>query len=178
MNVLVFGGAGSGKSAFAEQYACTFPGRRVYVATMANSGREAQERIDKHLRQRDGMGFETIECHASLEQAFVHVKKQDIILLDDLGNLAADALFSPDGLMADPKQTLQRLADEVFSLADAVAHLVVVGNDVGGAGLTGFRGTDTWITLMGSLCCQLAARFDVVVEVVSGIPYTVKGSLT
>ena len=42
MRTLVVGGSGSGKSAYAEQLACSRSSDRVYVATMAHMGAEAR----------------------------------------------------------------------------------------------------------------------------------------
>lgn len=177
MRALVVGGAGSGKSAFAERLACTLGTKRTYLATMSPSGTEAQARIRRHRDQRADLGFTTVECRGSLPHLDGMAKEDAVVLLDDLGNLVADALFLPDGTMCDPTQTLKRLADEVYALSDACGNLVVVGNSVGSEGPYADAPTNTWVRVMGALCCKLAARFDVVIEVVFGQPHLVKGAL-
>lgn len=178
MKALVIGGAGSGKSSFAERLACSLGTNRTYLATMRASGSEAQTRIRRHKAQREGLHFKTIECQGTLPQLVEPGEADDVVLLDDLGNLVADALFLPDGTMCDPTATLDRIADEVLTLAVTCENLVVVGNDVGSVGRYADASTNAWIQLMGTLCCRIAARFDVVVEVVCGQPLLVKGELS
>ena len=57
MRALVVGGAGSGKSAFAEKLACTLGTKRTYLATMSSSGAEARARIKRHRDQRANLGY-------------------------------------------------------------------------------------------------------------------------
>lgn len=178
MRALVVGGSGSGKSAFAERLACDLSPTRTYLATMSDDGPEASERIQRHRSQREGLGFTTVECpHGSLDEALRCCDAKGVALLDDLGNLLSNALFSHDGSMGEPKKVLGRLGDEVEGLARSFEHIVVVGNEVGSEGPSPFEATGVWVKLMGSLCCGIAANFDVVVEVVSGIPILVKGEL-
>ena len=176
MIALVTGGAASGKSAVAEQLACSLSGTRTYVATMAASGGEAAARIAKHRAQRANAGFSTVEvagtlvCDAPSPEAAAGVA-----LLDDVGNLASAALFDADGNMADPSATLARLTREFAALASQYAHVVVVGNEVGADGQRFADESGHWVRLVGSLCCAIAARADSVIEVVAGCPCTVKG---
>ncbi len=179
MMALVTGGSASGKSVIAERLACCLSPRRLYLATMAPQGKEALERIERHRLQRAGRGFRTIECTGSLpvEQIRSNDATQDVVLIDDLGNLVADALFLPDGTMADVDEVARRIESEVLALRDACAHLVLVGNEVGGAGPAPYETTNTWVRLMGTLACRLAARCDLVIEAVVGRPHLLKGDL-
>ena len=173
MNALVTGGSASGKSAYAEQLACHLSPTRTYLATMSAQGHEARQRIARHRAQRADGGFATIECDGSLPQH----RFEGVVLLDDLGNLVAQALFAPDGTMADPAQVLERLEHELVSLFDQADHVVIVGNEVGAEGRSPFEGTRTWVELMGALACRTAARADVVIEVTAGLPCSLKGVL-
>lgn len=178
MRVLVIGGAGSGKSAFAEKLACGLSESRTYVATMARKGREARERIERHRQQRAHLGFRTVECaDGSLEAGLRAADKTGVVLLDDLGNLLANALFSLDGSMAKPQAVQDRLLREVVALCSGYSHAVVVGNLVGSEGLLADEYTLAWVRSMGALCCGLAQEFDAVVEVVAGVPCVVKGDI-
>lgn len=175
MRALVVGGSGSGKSAYAEQLAARLSPRRTYVATMRNEGSEARKRIRRHLKQRAELGFVTVECPDSLAPACAEAT-DGVALVDDLGNLVANALFSADGTMMDPAVVLERLATEVDVLAHTYRHVVLVGNEVGAEGPHPYVGTDTWVRLVGALNCRIAASFDEVIEVVAGIPRHVKGA--
>ena len=178
MNVLVVGGSGSGKSAFAEGLACRLSPHRTYLATMEAGDTEAEARIRRHREQRHGLGFATIECPTRLvAPRELGDATQGVVLLDDLGNLVANTLFAPDGTMADPACVLERLSSDVAALFSSCAHVVVVGNEVGCEGPSPYEGTRAWVRLQGSLCCALAAQADCVVEVVAGVPHFVKGGL-
>ena len=178
MNALVTGGSASGKSVFAERLACQLSSRRTYLATMSSEGREAHERIVRHRAQRASHGFVTIECLGTLRVSSLQACEEGgVALLDDLGNLVANALFASDGSMADADEVLARLEREVCALANLFDHVVVVGNEVGAEGHTSSEGTETWVRLMGALCCRIAAWCDLVVEVVAGCPVVVKGEL-
>ena len=61
--ILVIGGSGSGKSAYAEKVAleCQKEKRHFYLATMHVFGEEGQKKVERHKRMRAGKGFVTIE---------------------------------------------------------------------------------------------------------------------
>lgn len=178
MRTLVVGGSGSGKSAFSERLCCILGSPRIYVATMATDGQEARTRIERHRAQRADLGFSTIERTSSLAGCEPGpTAASGVLLLDDLGNLAANALFSPDGTMADPHGVLERLAGEVIGLTDCFRHAVVVGNLAGSEGRPAYPTTEAWVRLVGALCCRLARDFDTVVEVTAGVAAPVKGAL-
>lgn len=64
MLILVTGGSGSGKSAYAEELllALTKQGEtRYYIATMQVFGEEGKEKVGRHKKLRAGKGFLTIE---------------------------------------------------------------------------------------------------------------------
>lgn len=173
MRVLVVGGSGSGKSAYAERLACGLSPVRTYVATMEGTGAEAQARIARHREQRAGLGFQTLECPRELPMC----EGSGVALLEDVGNLVANALFANDGSMKDPDEVLGCLKRELMDFSHSCEHAVVVGNEVGSSKTPPGEGTLAWVRLVGSLCCCLAARFDAVVEVAAGIPLVVKGRL-
>lgn len=178
MRVLVVGGSGSGKSAYAERLCRSLGSPRTYVATMAPVGAEAEARIARHRAQRADLGFLTLECTSSLPAcAPSDEHASGVLLLDDLGNLVANALFGPDGSMADPHEVLDRLEGEVLGLSEGFRHSVVVGNLVGGEGRSAYDTTHVWVRLIGALCCRLAQHFDAVAEVTAGQAITVKGRL-
>ena len=95
MLVLIEGANNSGKSHFAEQYCVSAAqvsgGRKLYIAAMIPFGAEGAARVQKHLRQRSGLGFDTIEEPYSLDS--IPAGKNDTVLLEDLSNLLANRLF-------------------------------------------------------------------------------------
>ena len=65
MVALVIGGSGSGKSAWAEELACSLRAREggplLYLAAMDPAGEEGRRRVERHRALRAGKGFLTLE---------------------------------------------------------------------------------------------------------------------
>ena len=68
MLILVTGGSGSGKSAFAESVVMGLKTRpNLYIATMYPFDEECHRRIARHRLMRRDKGFETLECYTGLK---------------------------------------------------------------------------------------------------------------
>ena len=92
MIVLVIGGSGSGKSAWAEHLAVTLPGvARVYLATMQAADGESLRRVERHRAQRADKGFQTVE--AAMDLAKVPLPEKAVVLVEDVPNWAANEMF-------------------------------------------------------------------------------------
>ena len=69
---LITGGSGSGKSMYGEKLILDSKAfHRYYVATMHPWGKEGEERVQRHQKQREGKGFETLEVYDHLELATI-----------------------------------------------------------------------------------------------------------
>ena len=68
MTYFISGGAKNGKSTLAQDLSVALAkgGRLYYVATMISTGAEDDDRIRRHIADRDGMGFETVECFRNI----------------------------------------------------------------------------------------------------------------
>lgn len=175
MNALIFGEAASGKSEYAEALALRLAqgGPLVYLATMqAGSDRETQARVRRHRRIRAGKGFSTLECPRDLGQA--SLAPESTVLLEDLGNLAANTLFSLEESVSAPP-LLEVLSESLWDLDNRTENLLVVSNDLCRDGVDYPEDTRRYLSLMEGLHRALAVRFDQVVEVVCGLPVRWKG---
>lgn len=171
MLVFVYGGAGSGKSAYAESLiAGSGYGDRVYIATMEPYGAGAEARIARHRRLRAGKGFTTMECPRGLVS--LPVPPGCAALLEDLTNLLANEWFGGERAGA-----VQRTLDGLARLAGTAALTVVVANDLFTDGITYDRETGDYLAALSAVHRELAARADAVREVVCGIPVRWKGEL-
>ncbi len=172
MTTLVIGGAGSGKSAYAENLLCkqSFGKRRIYLATMEPFGAEAEARIARHLALREGKGFETIECCAGLET--IDVTGSPSLLLEDVGNLCANELFSPRGAKNGAAEAVLR---GVARLRERCAALVIVSNEVFTGGADYGEETLRYLRVLSYVNRKLAALSDAVCEVSGGIAVYYKG---
>ena len=182
MMVLVTGGAASGKSAYAEDVAIGLAGPHFYLAAMKPYGEEGARRIARHRQLRAGKGFSTVECFDGLEQAVSGVfgradalEAHGTALLECLGNVVANELFDETGAIVAEEVALRTVLDGVRSAAGAFDNLVIVGNEVGGDGVSYDEATRSYIRVLGAASCELAQVCDTVVECVSGQPLNVKG---
>lgn len=169
MLTLVIGGAGSGKSAFAEALVCRRNGKKLYLATMLPHGAEAMTRIEKHRAQRAGRGFETLERGLDLEHAAIPAGAD--ILLEDLSNLLANEIFDPAGGGVD---AVRRGIEHLISESD---NLTVVTNEIFSDGADYDAESLRYMRLLAGLNREIAARAELVVELVCGLPNVLKGEL-
>ena len=95
MIVFVSGGAKNGKSGFAQNLAVKLAdgGKRYYVATMIPVDEEDRERIRRHVADRAGLGFETIECGGDILSC-LNYDKNGSFLLDSVTALLQNVMFA------------------------------------------------------------------------------------
>ena len=98
MVILVLGPNGSGKSAYAEKLARdprrgeNHPFAVYYIAAMIPYGAEGLARVEKHRKQRENMGFITVEKPFCVAE--IPLPPEAAVLLEDVSNLLGNALFS------------------------------------------------------------------------------------
>ena len=172
MRRLIYGGSASGKSRCAELAASALPGPRFYIATMRPWDEECRARIEKHRRQRAGLGFTTIEHYGDLRDLVLPAR--GTVLLECMGNLVTNVLFGPGGPPADP---LAAVTAGLARLSAQCSHLIVVSNDVFSEDGGCDGGTRAWLDLLAGANRWMGREFDAVTEVVCGIPVAVKGAV-
>lgn len=166
MMILVTGGSGSGKSAFAEDCVLALgEKKRIYIATMYPFDEESKKRVVRHRNMRKGKGFETIECYTGLKN--VQVDVDSTVLLECMSNLVANEMFQEDGA---GEKTVDEVMQGIQNLAEQAGDLVVVTNEIFSEG-TRYEGEmETYQKYLGEINRRMAALASHVVEVVYGIP--------
>ena len=170
MLTLVVGGAASGKSEYAEALVLKTPLPRVYLATMQVWDAECAARVEKHRRMRAQKQFETVECPRTLGS--VNLPARGTALLEDLGNLTANELYSPEG--AGPR-TAEAVLQGVKTIASQCENLIIVSNEVFSGGADYAGDTGQYLRTLAQINNAVAARADNVCRVVCGIPVYYKG---
>lgn len=174
MFTLVIGGAASGKSEYAEGLVLLSPHRpRYYVATMEPLDSEGRARVKKHRNMRADKQFETVECYTNL--ASMRLSERGTVLLECVGNLAANELYSPRGA-GNRTDALTAIVSGVHALLDQCRDLVVVSNEVFTGGDRYAEGTDDYLRLVADVNRALAQKADRVCEIVCGLPQYCKGA--
>ena len=197
MVVLVAGGSGSGKSAFAEEYLMrlsTQAETKYYIATMQPFGEESLAKIRRHQRLRAGKGFTTIEQSRDLTKAAQRIAKpsnqfqeeavtinrpensvpfiRDTALLECMSNLVANEMFREDGFHPEVSE---KITEGVRNLLSQAEHVVIVTNEIFSDGILYEGESEKYKEQLGKINCNLAEMADAVVEVVYGIPVWHKG---
>lgn len=128
MTVFISGGCKNGKSSLAQDLAVTLSenGKRYYVATMIPGDEEDHARIARHVADRAGLGFETVECGREILGCLSGVDRMGCFLLDSVTALLANEMFRPNG-MVDPDAP-ERVAAELCRFARQVGSAVFVSD--------------------------------------------------
>lgn len=200
MITLIIGGSGSGKSAYAEDYvlaaAADLP--KYYIATMQVYDAEGERKVERHRRLRAGKGFVTIEQPTDIGKAGIKIagnawneqekgdihevdgmdapneeKQGGVALLECMSNLVANEMFSGEQ-MPETDAVVRRVTEGIEALAKQLTHFVIVSNNVFEDGIAYDALTLRYIEALGRINTRLADLADHVVEVVVGIPVSVK----
>ncbi|MDD6207098.1 MAG: bifunctional adenosylcobinamide kinase/adenosylcobinamide-phosphate guanylyltransferase [Clostridiales bacterium] len=176
--ILITGGSGSGKSAYAEAVSVDLKRRAgtketlVYVATMRPVTKEGLQRVKRHQAMREGKGFCTVECYENLDSLLL--SEHSVVLLECMSNL----LLNECGMGTLPDEMAgKRILSQVERLAERVEALVIVTNEIFSDGIWYDDYTREYQDQLAWLNKALANRADKVVEVVYSIPLSVKGEL-
>ena len=169
MIMLVLGPNGSGKSACAEKLAARLSsGVMYYVATMIPYGEEGQNRVEKHRKQRESMGFITVEKPFCVSE--ISFTQDSVTLLEDVSNLLSNALFAGncDG-------DVNSVFNDVTAMCGACRDAVLVSID-GLTALLEYDGeTREYIKSLNRLNDRLIDFADTVVTMRGGLPVLIKG---
>ncbi|MBR1568000.1 MAG: bifunctional adenosylcobinamide kinase/adenosylcobinamide-phosphate guanylyltransferase [Lachnospiraceae bacterium] len=198
MLIVVYGGSGSGKSAYAEdliikENQLRYQGRlpMYYFATMQVIGEEGEERVRKHRKLREGKGFVTIEQERDVAEiiqdessvCFQYEKMDDgnkivtanpyAILLECMSNLVANEMFRENEVIA-PDVVEEKIKQDLKLLMESCEILVVVTNNVFEDGIQYDTDTMNYLNVLAEVNAFLTCRAYEVIEVVAGIPVWIK----
>lgn len=166
MIALITGGAANGKSYFAENLARTLPGPSIYLNTMRPYSADSAQEAARHAPPAD---FVRIDCYTALSE--LRLPLRGVIVLECLCNLLDNELFS--ARTPDPVASILRGID---ALAEQCSDLLLVTNEIGCGCQEYTESTLHYLDTLGRLNRAAAARADVVLEIVAGIPVVHKGT--
>ncbi len=179
---LIFGGARSGKSAYAERLAIATGKPVIYLATAQAGDTEMQARIAHHQARRPA-SWRTLECTTALAQTILQASTPDNLILIDcltlwLSNLLfADNIDFPEiGSITPPENfSIQRSAF-LRALENIPGDLIMVSNEVG-MGIIPQGAISRWfVDEAGRLNQAVAAQCQQVSWVAAGLPLHFKQS--
>jgi adenosylcobinamide kinase/adenosylcobinamide-phosphate guanylyltransferase len=166
---LVLGGAASGKSAFAEGLVTETGQVRIYLATAEAHDTEMVKKLELH-RKRRGPDWRTVEAPRDLGPALSGATPSEVVLLDCATMWLSNHLLDE----SDLEQAETALME---ALAHCAAPVVVVSGEVGLSVVPENALARRFQTAQGRLNQTLAARANLVVQVIAGLPQILKGQL-
>ena len=165
--ILISGANGSGKSRYAERIVARTTGERYYIATMRPCSEENLQRIEKHREQRKDLQFTTLECPYQVGAAVV--ERDGVVLLEDVSNLLANAMFERGGDEAS-------VYADIEALCSRCRLLVAV--TITGLRADGYDGEKAaYIRALNGLNQRLYDRAAAAVAMKDGAPFAEKGDL-
>lgn len=178
MNVLISGGAKNGKSYYAQRLAKQMAEESArplyYIATMIPHDEEDEARIRRHIAERAGWGFETLECGRDLTallntmpQAGAQVDPQGTFLLDSVTALLGNEMFSELGEF-DP-DAAERVAADCEAFAKATGNTVFVSDYIYADAERYGEMTEAYRKGLAMIDQRLARVCDQVIEVSAGL---------
>ena len=166
---LVIGGARSGKSSLAEGLVTATGRSRCYIATSQPWDDEMRARIEEHRRQR-GPGWRTVETPLDLVAALADLGPHEAALIDC-------ATLWLTNLVLGERDVAQATQDLLKAIATCPAPVAIVTNEVGWGIVPDNALARRFRDAQGRLNQALAAQADLVVGVMAGLPFVLKGQL-
>ncbi len=125
-NILVLGGARSGKSAYALELAGSFSKGKLFIATAEALDDEMRERIAEHKKDR-GSAWTTVEEPTEIIEVIAKNKEAGLILIDCvtlwLTNLMEKGLTDAD--------ILKEVSWLSSAIKETVGAVIIVSNELG-----------------------------------------------
>ena len=179
MTYFISGGAKNGKSTLAQDLTVTLAkgGKHYYVATMISTGEEDNKRIRRHIADREGMGFETVECFRNIMDCLNTTDKDGVFLVDSVTALIQNSLFPVEKNYEMDVAAADRCADELIEFADTVRYAIFVSDYIYSDAERYSESTEMYRKCLADIDRRLVTVCDSVIEVSAGQFIIHKGDL-
>ncbi len=175
--IFLLGGARSGKSRYAEQWARRNAERALFVATAEAHDEDMRRRIAEHRQERPAH-WHTLEApRDTARQIAACSAGHDTLLLDCLTLLTSNILLTlPEGAtQTEANDAVLREVERLLAVyADSDATWLVVSNEVGMGVVPPTRLGVLYRDMLGRANQRLAEAADEVLLLVAGIPWRLK----
>lgn len=170
MNIFISGGCKNGKSMYAQELAKEMAENNgtelYYVATMRPGDEEDLARIARHIKEREGWGFITLEQSVNICECLKDESKvscSGAFLLDSVTALLSNEMFRTDGTM--DKAAAERVAEELLEFAERTGNTVFVSDYIYGDAGQYDEWTESYRKGLAYIDRKLAAECGRVIEV-------------
>jgi adenosylcobinamide kinase / adenosylcobinamide-phosphate guanylyltransferase len=179
---LILGGARSGKSTFAQEFARQNATRVLFVATATAGDEDMRLRIQKHQSERPA-NWRTLEASTHLgNQILPRIEDAELVIIDCI-TLLVNNIFArhpddefetiPDSVLE--KEVMEEVDELQGCLSKARASFIIISNEVGLGIVPDNRMGRLYRDILGRANQRLAQCSDEVYLLVAGIPLIVKG---
>ena len=165
MHIYISGGCKNGKSYYAQHLAKAQGQPLYYIATMIPVDEEDEARIARHVAERAGWGFETIECGRGILSALDAADPAGSFLLDSVTALLANEMFPPGGFDPDAPA---RVASELEAFLRRTRNTVLVSDYIYGDAAIYDEMSEAYIAGLAHIDRRLAAASSALLEVSAG----------
>jgi len=179
--ILIIGGAGSGKSHFAQELAPKLGEVVLFVATAVAGDEEMRQRIEEHKRKRSAV-WSTLEVTTQVgSQIEEKIGDAQVVIVDCI-TLLVNNIFSQysdqTGEQIDAPLIEKRLIAEVGELIECInrldASFIIVTNEVGLGLVPANRLGRLYRDLLAKANRMLAQAADEVYLMAAGLPVPIK----
>ena len=183
INILITGGARSGKSRYAQELAVRSGGPVLFVATAVAGDEEMRQRIEQHRRARPP-SWRTLEVATGVGNGIIKGIGDAQLVIIDCITMLVNNIFSKysdvTGENIDASLVEDGVDAEVNRLLECInrtqASFIIVTNEVGMGLVPASRMSRLYRDLLGRANQILAEEVDEVCLMVSGLPVTIKPS--
>jgi adenosylcobinamide kinase/adenosylcobinamide-phosphate guanylyltransferase len=180
-NILILGGARSGKSSYAQQLALNMQQPVLFVATAEAGDEEMKQRIEAHRRGRPAT-WKTLEATTQIgDRIRREIGRIPIVIIDcvtllvsNVFNRYLDREDEPDFPELTGKGVITEIDALVYCMTQVNASFIVVSNEVGQGLVPVGNMSRLYRDLLGRANCMLAQDMDEVYLMVAGLPLKIK----
>ena len=147
------------------------------MATIIYNGEEDYYLIRRHIADRYGLVFETVECFRNIMECLKTADKNGVFLVDSVTALIQNSLFPIEKNYEMDLEAASRCADELVEFAHTVRHAVFVSDYIYSDAERYSESTDMYRKCLASIDRRLAKVCDTVIEVSAGQFIIHKGEL-
>jgi adenosylcobinamide kinase/adenosylcobinamide-phosphate guanylyltransferase len=177
INILITGGARSGKSRFALELAQKLGEPVLFVATAVAGDDEMRQRIEEHQRARPS-AWRTLEVTTHLGSQISHQIGDARVVIADCITLLVNNILSQYSPRTSVSVIEQEVTSEINELVQCInrtgASFIIVTNEVGTGLVPANRVGRLYRDLLGKANQLLAQQVDEVYLMVAGLPIQIK----
>lgn len=177
MTVFISGGVKSGKSSLAQRCALRLAGggARYYVATMLPCDDEDRARVRRHVADRAGMGFVTLEVPRRVERCLALGDPGGTFLVDSVTALLLNEMYPDDHAGDADPNAAGRCAEGLLKVVKGAGNAVFVSDYIYSDAMRYDAFTERYRADLAFIDRTLAAACDTVLELCAGCVTVHKG---